>query len=186
MHHRPHIRRPFAFDPPERIARWRPLVHWLLVIPHLVILYVLQLVGQVLALVSWFVILFTGKPPEGIANFQDDAAALLNAHHGLLRLPAQEYPPFTFATTAPDPGDDPRARRLRPCAGEPQPAHDRAPPHPRHSPRDRPHLPLDRGLRGRLHRACAASTANWPDGLRGFVLLVCSGGRCGSRPICTR
>ena len=27
-----------AFDPPERIARWRPLVVWLLVIPHLLVL----------------------------------------------------------------------------------------------------------------------------------------------------
>ena len=31
---------------PERIANWRPLVHWLLLIPHHVVL-------TVLAVVSW-------------------------------------------------------------------------------------------------------------------------------------
>ena len=33
----------FTFDPPEKIANWRPLVQWLLAIPHFVILYVLQI-----------------------------------------------------------------------------------------------------------------------------------------------
>ena len=28
----------FTFVAPERIANWRPLVHWLLAIPHLAIL----------------------------------------------------------------------------------------------------------------------------------------------------
>ena len=33
-----------TFDPPEKIANWRPLVDWLLAIPHFVVLYVLQIV----------------------------------------------------------------------------------------------------------------------------------------------
>ena len=39
----------FTFDPPERIANWRPLVHWLLAIPHFVILYGLRILAQVVA-----------------------------------------------------------------------------------------------------------------------------------------
>jgi hypothetical protein len=100
----------FRFDPPERIANWRPLVHWVLVIPHLVVLYVLQIVAEVLAFVSWIIILFTGKMPPGIANFQVmylRYALRTGTYGAFLR---EEYPPFTFATTADDPGDDPRVR----------------------------------------------------------------------------
>ena len=58
------------FDPPEHIANWRPLVQWLLAIPQFIVLYVLNIVSSVLAVVSWFVILFTGSMPAGLANFQ--------------------------------------------------------------------------------------------------------------------
>ena len=100
----------FTFDPPERIANWRPLVHWLLAIPHLVIVNVLQTVSEVLAIISWFAILFTGKLPSGLASFQ---AMYLRytlrtfTYFGFLR---EEYPPFGFATVNEDPGDDSRVR----------------------------------------------------------------------------
>jgi hypothetical protein len=92
---------------PEPIDRWRPFVHWLLAIPHFVVLYVLGIVAQVLGVVSWFVILFTGKLPQGIAGFQALYLRYGNrttAYAGFLR---QEYPPFTFETVNADPGDYP-------------------------------------------------------------------------------
>jgi hypothetical protein len=98
----------FTFDPPERIANWRPLVHWLLAIPHLVILWALGSVSEVVAVISWFAVLFTGRLPAGLASFQ---ALYLRytlrtaTYFGFLR---EEYPPFSFATTPADPGDDPR------------------------------------------------------------------------------
>ena len=100
----------FTFDAPDRVANWRPLVHWLLAIPHLVIVNVLQTVSQVLAVISWFAILFTGRLPAGLANFQ---AMYLRysmrtaTYAGFLR---EEYPPFSFTTSPTDPGDDPRVR----------------------------------------------------------------------------
>lgn len=100
----------FTLDAPDRVANWRPLVHWLLAIPHLVIINVLQTVSQVLAVISWFAILFTGRLPAGLANFQ---AMYLRysmrtaTYVGFLR---EEYPPFTFTTSPTDPGDDPRVR----------------------------------------------------------------------------
>ena len=60
----------FSFDPPAKVANWRPLVNWLLAIPHFVILYVLQTVSQVIGIISWFAIVFTGKLPDGLANLQ--------------------------------------------------------------------------------------------------------------------
>jgi hypothetical protein len=100
----------FSFDPPERIANWRPLVHWLLVIPHLLVVTALQRVAQALAVISWFAIVFTGRLPAGIARFQAmyiRYAIRTATFTGFLR---EEYPPFTLDTTITDPGDDPRVR----------------------------------------------------------------------------
>jgi Domain of unknown function (DUF4389) len=105
----------FVFDGPESIAHWRPLLNWLFAIPHYVVLYVLQLVSEVVTVISWFVILFTGKLPEGLAGYQAmylRYALRTYSYSGFMR---EEYPPFTFATTPADPGDDPRVRvDLRP------------------------------------------------------------------------
>jgi hypothetical protein len=72
--------------------------------------YVLNIVAQVLAVVSWFVILITGKLPAGIAGFQALYFRYNNratAYAGFLR---DEYPPFAFETVAADPGDYPGVR----------------------------------------------------------------------------
>jgi hypothetical protein len=99
-----------VFDPPEKIANWRPLVSWLLVIPHLIVLYVLQLVSEVIAIASWFVILFTGKLPDGLANLQVMYLRYALRAYLYAGFQQEEYPPFTFETTPADPGDDPRVR----------------------------------------------------------------------------
>ena len=98
----------FTFDAPERIANWRPLVHWLLAIPHLAIVYVLGSVSDLLAVISWFAVLFTGRLPAGLASFQAMYLRYLlrtATYFGFLR---EEYPPFSFTTTPADPGDDAR------------------------------------------------------------------------------
>jgi hypothetical protein len=100
----------FTFDPPEKIANWRPLVNWLLAIPHFIVLYGLNIVSEVVSFVSWFAIVFTGRLPEGLANVQVMClrySTRTSTFAGFLR---EEYPPFSFATTAADPGDDPRVR----------------------------------------------------------------------------
>jgi len=100
----------YTFDPPEKIANWRPLVHWLLAIPHFVILYVLRLVSNVVGVISWFVILFTGALPEGLANVQAMYFRYSMRVSTYVAFMREEYRPFGFATTPNDPGDDPRVR----------------------------------------------------------------------------
>jgi hypothetical protein len=99
-----------TFDPPEKVANWRPLVQWLLALPHYIVLYVLRLVVEIVAIVSWFIILFTGRLPDSIANLQAmylRYQARTYTYAGFMR---EEYPPFAFATATADPGDEPRVR----------------------------------------------------------------------------
>jgi len=96
----------FAFDAPERIARWRPLVHWLLAIPHMIILYALGIVSGIVVFISWFAGVITGRIPEGLQSvvvMTSRYSARLSTYLMFLRA---EYPPFAFSTEFADPGTD--------------------------------------------------------------------------------
>src|SRR5881296_1495081 len=99
-----------TFDAPDRVRNWRPLVNWLLAVPHLLVASALRYVAQLLAVVSWFIILFTGRLPNDLANFQVMYLRYYvrtGVFAGFLR---EEYPPFAFAMTPTDPGGDLRVR----------------------------------------------------------------------------
>jgi hypothetical protein len=100
----------FEFDPPEKVANWRPLVNWLLAIPHFVILYFLQIASEAVAIISWFVILFTGSLPEGFANFQAMYYRYELRTYSFAGFLREEYPPFTFGMSTNDTGEDARLR----------------------------------------------------------------------------
>jgi hypothetical protein len=92
---------------PLRIARWRPLVHWLLALPQFLVLYFLGPAAGVLTFMAWFAILFTARIPPGMFDFM----AMIHRYQWRvvsyvfwLREP---YPPFDFTATASDPADDP-------------------------------------------------------------------------------
>ncbi|HET6952900.1 MAG TPA: DUF4389 domain-containing protein [Acidimicrobiales bacterium] len=161
-------------DRPEKIANWRPLVHWLLAIPHAVVVYVLGIVSAVVGFISWFAILFTGKLPEGLANLQALFIRYQNRYTIYAYFLVEEYPPFTFETVPADPGDYPGVRTTVV---------------PQYEDRNRlttffrfilviPHV-IALGLLGiaafvALVVAFFAVlfTAQWPDGVRNFVLGV--------------
>jgi len=101
---------------PNKIARWRPLVHWLLAIPHFIILYALNIAAEVVYLISWFAILFTGKMPDGLFGFlamHQRYQWRVTSYIFFLR---EEYPPFDFTTTGQDPGGDPATVSIQPAA----------------------------------------------------------------------
>lgn len=103
-----------SVETPERVANWRPLLQWLLAVPHWIIVAVLGYVSQVIAVISWFAILFTGRLPAGLANFQImylRYSARLYAYAGFLH---GSYPPFAFDMTAADPGGTPVSVSVEP------------------------------------------------------------------------
>lgn len=90
---------------PEKVANWRPLVHWLLAIPHFAVLYVLGLVSAVVAVISWFAILFTGKLGRGLTGFQSMYLRYMQRTYAYAGFLTEDYPPFGFGTVPTDPGD---------------------------------------------------------------------------------
>ncbi len=101
-------------DADAKIDNWRPLVHWLLAIPHLVIADALQRVGEVVALVSWFAIVFTGELPAGLADFQCLVLRYRMRAYSYAFWLREDYPRFEFAQGGADPGDDPIRVDLEP------------------------------------------------------------------------
>lgn len=52
------------FHGTPQIARWRPLVQWLLAVPHLFIAYALTVVRAVLTLIAFVTVLGTRRIPR--------------------------------------------------------------------------------------------------------------------------
>jgi hypothetical protein len=103
-------------DSPDKIARWRPLVHWLLAIPHIILLYVLILVQRVVYVIAWFAILFTGKMPDGLFGFNVMVLRYQWRVGTYILFMRESYPPFEFSTVGTDPGDDPARLSIQPAA----------------------------------------------------------------------
>ena len=92
---------------PPRIANWRPLVQWLLALPHLLMAAALTYVTYAVAIIAWFVILFTGRLPEGLADFQVMILRYTTRAHLYTGFLFDSYPEFDFSMTAQEPGGSP-------------------------------------------------------------------------------
>lgn len=94
-----------TFDLPEKVARWRPLVAWLLAIPHFIVLMILGIVAEVLVFVGWILGVITGKIPEGVQGLVATYIRYSSRVTTYYLYLAEAYPPFTFDAAFADPGD---------------------------------------------------------------------------------
>lgn len=79
----------------SQLSRWLPLIKWLLVLPQLIVLYVLGVLQNLVVVIAWFAVLFTGRYPRMLFTY------MLNVERWNLRVDAyatllitDRYPPF--------------------------------------------------------------------------------------------
>jgi hypothetical protein len=92
---------------PLKVPRLLALFSWLLAIPHIIVLYVLQLILGVLQLVAFFTILFTAKIPKGLFDFMAMVLRYSWRVSSYILFMRGKYPPFEFVPSELDPGTDP-------------------------------------------------------------------------------
>ena len=96
-----------GIDAPLEVKNWRPLVHWILAIPQLLVANALRGVRQVLTLIAFFTVLFTKSIPDSLFNMivMSRRYSWRVASYALWM--RESYPPFSFTMTPQDDGIDP-------------------------------------------------------------------------------
>ncbi len=84
-------------DVPRDLNRFLPLVKWLLVIPHFIVLAFLWIAVFFVVIVAWFAILFTGRYPRGIFDFVEGVVRWgQRVVAYAFTLVTDRYPPFSL------------------------------------------------------------------------------------------
>lgn len=86
----------YEVDYPENLNRWLPLIKWLLVIPHLIVLILLFIIGYIIWIIAFFAILFTGRFPKGMFDFIVGMTRWSYRVNAYVYLLTDAYPPFSM------------------------------------------------------------------------------------------
>jgi hypothetical protein len=95
--------RPYlVVDSPYQLARWRPLVNWVLYIPHAFIRTAVNALSNVVFFVYWLKLIFTGKLDPGLYGVMAMYERYNSRTGAFLLGYSEDYPPFDFDMNAND------------------------------------------------------------------------------------
>jgi hypothetical protein len=82
--------------PEEGVARWRPLVAWVLAIPYLFVANIIQYLAHLMIFFGFFTILFTRKFPKGMFDIVVVSLRWLERGYAYMFFMTTKYPPFVW------------------------------------------------------------------------------------------
>lgn len=99
-----------TFALPERIARWRPFLHWILAIPHYVVLGLVGIGLFFVLIAAWFCGVVLGKVPAPLLGFLAMALRYSARVGAYVYFLTDQYPPFDLTVGTADSGRYPQVR----------------------------------------------------------------------------
>ena len=79
---------------PKRLSRLTTFFRLFMLIPQIVVLYFINIAGDIIVFISWWAILFTGRYPKGLFDFVVWWFRWSTRFAGYAYLLTDKYPPF--------------------------------------------------------------------------------------------
>ena len=84
-------------DVKGQLNRFLPVIKWLLVAPHMIVLIILWIAVVIVSIIAWFTILIVGRYPRGLFTFVEGTIRWsYRVYCYAFMLTTDRYPPFRF------------------------------------------------------------------------------------------